>query len=49
MIEINTYCMNLLTQIAGLSRLMTLARAKQVVNLFLHRNNFRDLAVLSGE
>ncbi len=49
MIEIIIDCTKLLTQIAGLSRLVTLARAKQVVNLFQHRTNFRDLGVLSGE
>jgi len=49
MIEIITDCTKLLTQIAGLSRLVTRTRAKQVVNLFQRGINFRDLAILSGE
>ena len=49
MIEMITDCTKLLTQIAGLSRLVTRTRAKQVVNLFQHRINFRDLAILSEE
>jgi|GEM_PF-822408 len=49
MIEIITDCTKLLTKIAGLSRLVTLTRAKQVVNLFQHRFNLRDLAILSEE
>jgi hypothetical protein len=40
---------NFLTQMIGLSKLMVLSWARQVVNLFYNRINLREWVIPSGE